>query len=279
MINRQGSIGIFDSGLGGLSVFQEIKYFLPHEHLIYLADTLHFPYGNKTRECLFSLYRKNTSFLLEHNIKALVIACGTASSIFLKDTERFFPFPVIEIINPSIHKASLHSPLGKFGIFATQAAVNFNEFTKKIKEMTPNATISSLFSSSLVEAIENGHADPLTISSLLQNHLSFFKNQEMESLILGCTHFNLIEREIQSFVAPHINVINTAKTCAESLYQVLKDYQLLNPYSSSAPDLFFTTGDAVAFKTCAEKTLPLSIEFVSKISQPSYLQKANSIKN
>lgn len=244
--NTSHSIGIFDSGVGGLSVMNAIQTLLPYENLVYLADELHFPYGDKSNQQILEYSLANVQFLMRNRIKSLVVACGTATTVALPQLQSLFSIPMIGIIEPSFNEALLLSPK-KIGILATQTTIDFQPYIGKQS--------LCLSCPSLVDLIEKGALSSLKIHQLLERFLAQLKNHIIDVLILGCTHFNLIEKHIRSYIHPKIRLINSAKACAFSLSQLLQNQQLLNSSSYESTPTIISNRDSTNFQKKADRLI------------------------
>ncbi len=191
-------IGIFDSGVGGLTVAKEVKRLLPNEDLIYFGDTKHLPYGEKSKEAIIEYTTKITQFLLQQNCKAIVIACNTATANALKEVEELVngEVPIIDVINPVAEKVAfeIHNNVG---VIATKATVNSGLYKKSIRKHNKFIKVDELATPLLVPAIEEGFKNHPITHAIIYNYLSNHKLKNIETLILGCTHYPLLIDEIK----------------------------------------------------------------------------------
>lgn len=237
MDNKQ-AIGIFDSGIGGLTVAKAIADLLPNEQLIYFGDTAHFPYGDKSEEAIKSYAKGITDFLLAQNCKAIVIACNTASSFAAEYLRSFLPknFPLIDVINPVaafINKANSN----QVGVIATKGTIGSDIYAKSINALNPNIKVSSLATPLLAPMIEEAFFNNSISQTVINEYLSQSVLHDIQSLILGCTHYPLIEEEVKSYYASSskgVVVVNSAKVVAEEVKLILNDLNLLSLLKSSA---------------------------------------------
>ena len=209
--------GIFDSGVGGLSVFRLLKEAFPEAGFIYLGDTAHFPYGEKSTEAIRDYAYKNTQFLLEKGAKVIVIACHTASALaadYLRT--RFKDVPIYDVINPTI-KQVLNSEIKRLGVIGTRATIDSKIYERKLKLKGKHIWIFPKACPLLVSLIEEGWVKKPETFSILKYYLSPLANKKIESLILSCTHYSLIESTIKKILDPRIEIIEPAKVLTKTL--------------------------------------------------------------
>ncbi len=228
-IDPTASIGIFDSGFGGLTVMKAIRSLLPHENILYFGDTARLPYGTKSRETIVRYSLENAAFLIQQGIKALVIACHTACSFALEELQQKFDIPIIGVTTPMIEQVSRISSRGKIAILGTRGTITSGAYQNAIQKILPKAEISPIACQLLVPLVEEGYIDhPITAMALFE-YLHSLKNKDIDTIILACTHFPLLLKQIQQTVGPNIKVIDPAQFCAAYLKTVLQEKSLLNP--------------------------------------------------
>ena len=242
------SIGIFDSGFGGLTVMKAIQALLPHENIVYFGDTARLPYGTKSRDTILRYSIENTSFLIQQGIKALVVACHTACSFALEELQQKFDIPIIGVTTPMIQQVAQISSRGKIAILGTRGTITSGAYQNAIQELLPQAEISPIACQLLVPLVEEGYIDhPITAMALFE-YLHFLKNKDIDTIILACTHFPLLLKQIQQTVGPHVQVVDPAQFCAASLLNILEEKELLNP-ALTTPDIqFFVSDDPDKFR-------------------------------
>ncbi|SHI30498.1 glutamate racemase [Cruoricaptor ignavus] len=222
-------IGIFDSGVGGLTIAKEIKRLLPNENLIYFGDTKHLPYGEKSKEAIINYSLQITEFLLSQNCKCIVIACNSATANALQEVKNLVGgrVPVIDVINPVAEKVAyeLHSNVG---VIATKATVNSGLYRKTIRRHNKFIKVEELATPLLVPAIEEGFKNHAVTNAIIYHYLSQNKLKNIETLILGCTHYPLLINEIQQFYGNRVRVIDSPNIVANHLKMVLEKHELLN---------------------------------------------------
>lgn len=259
-------IGIFDSGVGGLTVAKEIKRLLPHEDLIYFGDTKHLPYGEKSREAIIEYSTKITNFLLEQNCKAIVIACNTATANALSEVMELVAgkVPVIDVINPVAEKVAyeIHNNVG---VIATKATVNSGLYKKSIRKHNKWIKVDELATPLLVPAIEEGFKNHPITHAIIYNYLSNSKLKNIETLILGCTHYPLLIDEIKQYYGNRVRVIDSPNIVANQLKIILDKHGLFNDQSSQPSYHFYLSDLTKNFEKISKKFFGRSIDLELKV--------------
>lgn len=231
-MEQKEPIGIFDSGIGGLTVAKAISTLLPNEQIIYFGDTAHFPYGDKSEESIKKYSKGISEFLLKQNCKTIIIACNTASSLASSFLRSFLPnnLPLIDVILP-VAKFLQSSSYEKVGVIATKGTIGSGIYSKRINELSPKIEVSSLATPLLAPMIEEAFFDNNISHTVINEYLSHQKLEKIQALILGCTHYPLIETEISQFYKStnqNVFVVNSAKVVANEVQRILKSKQLLS---------------------------------------------------
>ena len=259
-------IGIFDSGVGGLTVAKEIKRLLPNEDLIYFGDTKHLPYGEKSREAIVGYSTKITQFLLDKNCKAIVIACNSATANALHEVQEMVAekVPVIDVINPVAEKVSyeIHNNVG---VIATKATVNSGLYKKSIRKQNKFIKVDELATPLLVPAIEEGFKNHPITHSIIYNYLSNSKLKNIETLILGCTHYPLLIDEIKQYYGNRVRVIDSPNIVANQLKMILDKHNLLNEENHQSNYQFFLSDITKNFEKISKKFFGKSIDLEHKV--------------
>jgi len=223
-------IGIFDSGIGGLTVAGAIHRLLPDEQLMYFGDTEHLPYGDKSPEAIKSYSLNIGRFLLSQNCKMIIIACNTASShayqVLLDEIGD--KIPVINVIDPVVDALMNAGKYHHIGVIGTKSTIQSNLYASKISQVDPSVKVSSLATPLLAPMIEEGFFDNNISHTVIQSYLSSPKLKGIDSLVLACTHYPLIEKEISEYYNGSVAIINSAEIVAEYVQQALKERGLLN---------------------------------------------------
>lgn len=246
MAMQQLPIGIFDSGIGGLTVLKALQQQLPHESFIYLGDTARLPYGTKSEQTVKSYTKRAYHFLQASGIKLLVIACNTASAFALSDyTTASTNIPVLGVIEPGASAACQLSKNGHIAVIGTEATIRYQAYHKAIQRLRPTASITSQSCSLLVALAEEGWVDDDITLAVGQRYLSpLFQSSQInmpDCLLLGCTHFPILKHSLQKIVGEQVSIVDSASTTAACVYQLLKHRQLLQTNKIPGRTSFFVT--------------------------------------
>ncbi len=227
-------IGIFDSGIGGLTVANAIQKVLPHESLIYFGDTAHLPYGDKSPDSIKYYAIRIAQFLLERKAKMIVIACNTASSVAYETVKDFVggKVPVINVIDPVVELVLNHDKVKRVGVIGTKGTIRSDIYAKKIKGGNKKIEVSSLATPLLAPMIEEGFFDNKISRSIIGSYLASRKLAKIDSLILACTHYPLIRPEVEEYYKGKVDIIDTAGVVASHVKEVLKTKKLLSKKKS-----------------------------------------------
>ncbi len=246
-------IGIFDSGIGGLTVASAIMKRLPKEDLLYFGDTAHLPYGDKSPELITRYSLGITRFLLSHHVKAIVIACNTASSLGGKAVEAFAggEIPVINVIDPTVRYVNHSYSGGKVGLIATKATVKSGIYSRKLLELNPNMPVEEVATPLLAPMIEEGFFDNNISKTIINSYLSNRRLKHVKKLILGCTHYPLIFPEIERFYQGKVEIIDSAFQVAEALAGALHDREWLKLDESKGRRTFYVSDFTESFQKSA----------------------------
>lgn len=223
-------IGIFDSGIGGLTVANAIRKILPNEQILYFGDTAHMPYGDKSPEAIKYYSLKIAKFLLDKNCKLILIACNTASSHAYHELLHFLgdQIPIINVIDPVVNSMVKNGNYRKIGVIGTKSTIRSAIYAQKFKLADPSLEVSSLATPLLAPMIEEGFFNNNISKTIIHSYLSSPKLKRIDSLILACTHYPLIKPEISSFYNGKVDIINTAEIVADHLKERLTSFNLLN---------------------------------------------------
>jgi glutamate racemase len=222
-------IGIFDSGVGGLTVAKAIAEALPNERIIYFGDTAHLPYGDKSKESVKMYSQRITAYLVARGCKAIVIACNTASAHAHSDLKKFYPkLPIINVVNPTVNYCAGKYDSGKIGVIATKGTIKSRIYPRKIKKKNPNLEVSQVAAPLLVPMIEEGFFNNNISQTIINSYLSTKNFKDIKALILGCTHYPLIKEEVETYFNGTVDVVDSASVVAEFTKKVLKKENLLS---------------------------------------------------
>lgn len=243
-------IGIFDSGLGGLTVVKELTKILPHEDFVYLGDTARVPYGTRSKETIIKFSREDAEFLLKKNVKCIIIACNTASSMAGDILKRNLKVPVFDVIAPALSEAKRVSRNGKIGTIGTRATIGSGAYKGTFGVACPL----------LVPFIEEGVLTGDSLKLVVRDYLNTFKEKDIDTLILGCTHYPIIGELIQKEIGENVKLINPEKTVSEEARKYLTAHDMLSDKNTQGERQYFVTDLTDSFKNVAQMFLGHSIK-------------------
>lgn len=247
-----GAIGIFDSGVGGLTVLKEIRKKLPQEKIIYLGDTQNFPYGSKSKEEIIEFSIENTKKLIEKGAKIIVIACGTATSQAIETLKQKFDIPIIGIIEPTVQYIKKQE-YKKVGVIATEGTIKSGAWEKKLREEIPEIEIVNKACPMLATIAEEGKAQSKEGREVIKEYMKPFKEKHIDKIILGCTHYPIYEKIIREELGYEVELINTGTTVAE----YIKNYKL--PTNKIGETYIYLTKPEKEFKEIAKNIMKIDI--------------------
>ena len=251
----QAPIGIFDSGVGGLTVARAILDQLPNESVLYIGDTARGPYGPRPLAEVRDFSLETLDFLVEQGVKALVIACNTASAAMLRDARERYSVPVIEVIQPAVRRAVAATRTGKVGVIGTRATIESKAYLDAFAA-APQLQITSVACPRFVEFVERGETSGEAITEVAREYLAPMIAADIDTLVLGCTHYPLLTGVISYVMGNSISLVSSAEETAKDLYRVLVEGNMMRDSSSGTPShRFLATGDAKAFEVLARRFL------------------------
>jgi glutamate racemase len=237
---RNRSIGVFDSGIGGLTVLKALIEVLPAEDFVYLGDTARLPYGTKSNEIIIRYSRENTEFLLAKGIKMLVVACNTSSAVALDDISHDTVVPVIGVIEPGARAAVGASHSGKVGVIGTEATIASGAYTRAIQRLRPHAEIYTRACPLLVPLVEEGWIDNEIAERTVAYYLESLKASGIDTLLLGCTHYPLLRGVFARVLGARVKIVDSATATAETVRERLTALRLARPGAQGAQSFFVT---------------------------------------
>ena len=248
-------IGIFDSGVGGLTVGRAILDQLPNESTIYIGDTARGPYGPRPLAEVREFALETLDFLVEQGVKALVIACNTASAAMLRDARERYKVPVIEVIQPAVRRAVAASRSGHIGVIGTRATVDSKAYLDAFAA-APQLHVTSIACPLFVEYVERGETSGSEITKIARDYLAPVMEAKVDTLVLGCTHYPLLTGVISYVMGEGVTLVSSAEETAKDLYRTLVENNLLRDARGGSPThKFLATGDAKAFESLARRFL------------------------
>jgi glutamate racemase len=255
-------IGIFDSGVGGTSIWKEIQQLLPNENTIYLADSKHAPYGHKSKDEIINLSIKNTEYLLNKNCKLIVVACNTATTNAISYLREKYEVPFIGI-EPAIKPASLNTTTKNIGILATKGTLNSQLFATTSNKLNDEINIIEQVGEGLVELIEDNQLHSLKMTNLLEKHLSVFLEFNIDYLVLGCTHYPYLIPQIQKIIGNNIKIIDSGQAVARQTKRILEKYNVLNLNSENSFNQFYSNTNKKVLENLLVQHKKASIDFLA----------------
>ncbi len=269
----QAPIGVFDSGVGGLTVAREIMRQMPKERIIYFGDTARVPYGTKSKETVTRFSKQIARFLQSHQVKTIVVACNTASAYAIEDLEAELDIPVVGVVKPGARMAADVTRNGKIGVIATEGTIGSGLYSKYIKSLREDATIYGKACPLFVPLVEEGlWEDPVTVE-IARRYLTELIDLDIDTLILGCTHYPLIRSTIGSIMGEGVTLVNPAYETAVALKNLLAEKKLLNevtPPLGSNPYQFYVSDGAEKFKQFANSIIKYGILSAKTINIEEY---------
>jgi len=270
-------IGVFDSGVGGLTVVRQIHKLLPHEELIYLGDTARVPYGTKSPTTVVRFATEITRFLEQQQVKAVVVACNTVSAWALPSLEKNFDMPILGVIQPGVEAAVEKTRGGRIGIIGTAATIRSQAYERAILFRNKEAQVFTRSCPLLVPLVEEGWIRHSVTRVVLEEYLAPLLRKHIDTLVLGCTHYPLLKYSLREIAGPDIVLVDSAVSCARSLKARLKSLDLLSENRRRTGLIQpFVTDETDRFNALAPKFLGMRIEPAWKIDlQSVFLSSAN----
>ena len=266
-------IGVFDSGVGGLTVAREIMRQIPNERLIYFGDTARVPYGSKSKETVTKYSKQIVRFLKEQKVKAIVVACNTASAYALEELEKESPIPIIGVVKPGAKAASDVTRNGKIGVIATEATISSGIYNEYITKLNKDVTIYGKACPLFVPLVEEGLLEDPVTDEIARRYLTELIDLDIDTLILGCTHYPLIRSTLGRIMGEDVSLVNPAYETALELRELLKERNLLNdrhPVLGENQYQFFVSDKAEKFKTFANSIIKYGILSAKTINIEQY---------
>ncbi len=239
---NENPIGIFDSGIGGLTIYRKIHQLLPYENIIYLADSKNAPYGDKSKKNIIDLSEKNTQFLLKRNCKIIVVACNTASTNAVKILRKRHKVPIIRT-QPGIKPAALNSKTKSVGILATQGTLNSDLLYETSQRFAKGVDVTHQIGEGLVKLIESNKIYSEEMTGLLKKYIQPMLNKNIDHLVLGCTHYPFLIPQIKVITGEKVTIIDTGEAIARQTRNILLQESLLNSSKSNPKRYFYTNKD------------------------------------
>ncbi len=264
------AIGVFDSGVGGLTVLREIIEQMPFEDIIYFGDTARIPYGTKSPQTVIKYSHQNARFLSKYDIKTIVVACNTASSVALKDLKNSFDIPVIGVIDPGARAAVEKTENQNVGVIGTTATVRSSAYQDRIRELNPEISVIGNPCPLFVQIVEDGWEDSDVAELAARKYLIELVEHEIDTLVLGCTHYPLLRYTLNKVLGDSVKLINPAYETAKALKEMLTEKNMLRKNSKSPQRKFFVSDAPEKFRRIGGNILNMEISDVEEIEIEKY---------
>ena len=257
-------IGLFDSGVGGLTVLKELIESLPDKSYVYFGDTARFPYGGKSSDTIIRYAIENSTFLLDQGVELIAVACHTATSLALNTLQNTFTIPVLGVIEPAVKKMIATTKNNHLGVIGTRATIASGMYQNELLKHLPNATVTACACPLFVSLIEEQITSQKILRLVIKETLAPLKDKNIDTLLLGCTHYPLLAELIQEEMGPDVQLVNPAKEFSEQLtvLHVKQNHQIACKPSCS----FFVSDDPIRFKAIGEAFLGIPMGSVERVS-------------
>lgn len=273
IMDKNAPIGVFDSGVGGLTVAREIMRQIPNERIVYFGDTARVPYGSKSKDNIIKFSRQIIRFLQTENVKAIVIACNTASALALDDMQQEFDLPILGVVKPGAKVAVETTANKRIGLIGTEANIRSGVYTRYIKSLDDEAKVFEKACPLFVPLVEEGWLhDDITLQ-VASRYLEELKEKDIDTLIMGCTHYPLIRSTIRKVMGDKVNLVNPAYETAIELKNLLERDNLANKCDVDSPSSmyrFYVSDAEEKFKLFANSILPFDITMTKQINIENY---------
>ncbi len=258
-------IGVFDSGIGGLTVVKRIASALPHENIIYFGDTARVPYGSKSNLTVIEYSLQDAQFLINKGVKAIVVACNTASSIALNELRNHFSIPIIGMIEPGARAARASTKNGKIGVIGTRATISNKAYSEAIRKLDAKFDVIERACPLFVPLAEEGWIDHRATYEIAEEYLKELRDIKIDTLVLGCTHYPILSKVIKKVIGDDVTLIDSGVASAEIVEHELKKINLLTENKLQGQQDFYVSDIPVKFKEVAELFLGRTINHVHKV--------------
>ncbi len=269
---RGAPVGVFDSGVGGLTVAREIMRQLPEERLVYFGDTARVPYGSKSQGTILRFVRQIVRFLETKEVKAIVVACNTASAYALETIEKEIRLPIIGVVKPGARTAAAASRNGRIGVIATDATIGSGLYTQFIQGINPRLQVFGKACPLFVPLVEEGLTHDFVTEEIARRYLKELQEKEIDTLILGCTHYPLLRSLIRGIMGDEVQLVNPAYETALDLRRLLEENGLLSEHAPEGLEKYqyYVSDGAEKFRLFANSILPHEIRTTQVVDIEKY---------
>ncbi|NLO10325.1 MAG: glutamate racemase [Clostridiales bacterium] len=258
-MTNKAPIGVFDSGVGGLTVVKEIMNQLPGEDIIYFGDTARLPYGSKSKKTVITYTRQIVRFLMNKDVKAIVIACNTASALALETVKSEVDIPIIGVVEPGAKVAASTTINGRIGVIGTEGTIQSGVYNEILSKTNPNVEVFGKACPLFVPLVEEGLIDDPVTCEMAKRYINELLKKNIDTLVLGCTHYPLLRKTIRKVVGEDIVLVNPAYETAKALSEVLTEKGLRNDSTPKLNHKFYVSDGAEKFRQFANSILPCEV--------------------
>jgi len=256
---------MFDSGIGGLTVMKEVIRLIPNEKILYFGDTARVPYGNKAPETIRRYSREAASFLVDHQTKLIVVACNSASAYAIDELKEHLSIPILGVVAPGAKKAAELTNNQRIGVLGTRATINSGAYKRAINQILPGAEVISTPCPLFVPLVEEDFVRHEAAELIVRYYLEPLLERQIDTLLLGCTHYPLLKDQLRSFVGDRVAIVDSGEACAEELCSLLKEIELETTSTVPSEHRFFVSDDQEQFIRLGEKFLGFPIHHVESV--------------
>ena len=264
-VDKEKPIGVFDSGIGGLTVVKRLASTLPAEDIVYFGDTARVPYGSKSNTTVIEYSFQDTKFLLSKNVKAVVVACNTASSIAIDELKKNFEVPIIGMINPGAKLAISSTKNGKIGVIGTRATISNKAYSNEIRQIDPSMVVYEKACPLFVPLAEEGWINHKATYEIAEEYLQELRDLQIDTLVLGCTHYPILSEVIQKVIGNNVTLIDSGVASAGIIKEELDRTNLYTHRNTNGNHDFYVSDIPVKFKEVAELFLGRPVTEVHKV--------------
>ena len=269
---KTAPIGVFDSGVGGLTVVREMVRHLPNENIVYFGDTARVPYGSKSQKTIIRFSEQIIRFLKTKQVKTIVIACNTASALALETVQDEFDVPILGVVIPGATAAVEATDTGKVGVVGTEATVQSGMYTKVIQSMNPSVQVLEKACPLFVPLVEEGFKEHRVTQEIIDYYLDSMKKTDIDAMILGCTHYPLLRSKIRAYMGEKIQIVNPAYETAMDVQKLLEERDMENDGSGDKASQyeFFVSDAAEKFRCFANTVMPFDVPETNVVNIEEY---------
>ncbi|MCX5703395.1 MAG: glutamate racemase [Candidatus Omnitrophica bacterium] len=260
------AIGVFDSGVGGLTVVKELIRQLPCENIIYFGDTARVPYGIKSEETIIRFSIENILFFLKQDVKLICVACNTVSSVALPVIKSHFRVPIVGVISPGVREAVYATRNKRLGVIGTRGTINSRSYEKEIKQLDPKILVTAVACPLFVPFAEEGWLNGKVVQEVARTYLKPLKQARVDTVILGCTHYPLLKGVIKKVLGADVILIDSAKQVAIEVKKILASDGLLNKARRAGARKFYVSDNPQWFNSLAKRFLGQSVKEAKKVN-------------